>query len=99
MPGVSPVGEYQFKGAVLPAVPGNVGRPVYLLKLVVSPLARRGGTISGAEYWVPQPIAAGGNCTVSRFRWAVTGGPRYLQYRTLTKRLINSKLKYIYLTS
>jgi hypothetical protein len=30
-------------------------------KLVIPPSAMRGGTISGMEYMVPLPLAAGGN--------------------------------------
>jgi hypothetical protein len=39
-------------------------------------------------YLVPQPFAAGGNDTVSRFVWVVTGGTRYPRYMTPTKSFI-----------
>jgi hypothetical protein len=38
-------------------VPGNVGRHDYPFKLVVPPLVRQGGTISGMEYLVLQQFA------------------------------------------
>jgi hypothetical protein len=41
-------------------VPSNVGQPACPFKLVVPPLARRGGTIAAAEYLVPPYFTAGG---------------------------------------
>jgi hypothetical protein len=52
-------------------------------RLVIPPLARRGGTISGMKYLVPQSFAAGGNWVVSRFFGAVTSGPWYQGNMTL----------------